>query len=651
MGLERNSIIRTLVAVGIMLAVNVFAGMAMSGDLETAPSDGRSLHWERFDVTLNNFDTAANRFEVTESYVIAVETGPFSYGFADIPMGRLDDITNVTVSEGSTALTSSCYGSAGTYCVTREDDTLSIQYYFTSRVQSSQQRSIRIHYTVHGALRSYDEGDELFWVALPGDLSFPVRASKVTVSLPESITPLRWTSYPDTWAETHQANHLIWDSPPNPSREGTFEVRVKYPHNPAMKEPGWQNTYDLEQKYKDNFRPQVTLLLGALGLAIAIGGSLSVVIRYLNHGRDPDTVVVPEYLSELPGDERPGIVGLLLDETADMKDIMATFVDLAQRGYFVIEQTEESSLGGLFQNTEFEFHRTDKEWTDLRGYETALLRGLFPNREHTKLDQLKTKFYTAIPGIKKQMYNELVQGGYFPRSPETTRNIWIGAGIGGMIVASLLFWAGLKASLISWACIVPPIGIGIVGAVALLFANAMPAKTAKGAQQAALWRAFRRYLADIDKRKDIETAVRGFDQFFAYATAFGIEKDFMRRVAPALTQMPGWYFPTHMGGPWHGGYRTWRTGPTSHPTSRAGGAPGGATPDFGGSFGAGGLESMNRSLTEGLNSMSRGMTQMLNEASRAMTSKPQSSGSGGRGGGFSGGGRGGGSGGGSRGFG
>jgi uncharacterized membrane protein YgcG len=296
---------------------------------------------------------------------------------------------------------------------------------------------------------------------------------------------------------------------------------------------------------------------------------------------------------------------------------------------------------GMFEKTEFEFHRTDKDDSDLRGYETTLLKGLFPGkRTDTKLSDLRTKFYTHIPAIKQQIYNELVVQGYFARSPETTRNWWLWGGIGMIIVASVLFWLARAATVISSAIIAPPIGLGIVGAAAAVASFYMPAKTAKGSQEAARWRAFRQYLHNIEKYTDLAQASDQFEAYIGYAVAFGMQQEWLHRFSKVLTAMPGWYIPTYLGGPWSGGYRRGYT--------RGGSGRGLGDIQF---EGPGGLNDMSRSLTEGLNSMSSGLTRMLNDASSAMTSRPKSSGSGG--GGFSGGGGGGGggSGGGSRGFG
>jgi uncharacterized membrane protein len=181
--------------------------------------------------------------------------------------------------------------------------------------------------------------------------------------------------------------------------------------------------------------------------------------------------------------------------------------------------------------------------------------------------------------------------------------------------------------------------LGITGLVTVIAASFMPAKTLKGAQDAARWNAFRNYLKNITKYADIQQATDQFERYIGYAVAFSIDQQWMHQFASVLTSMPTWYYPTYLGGPWGGGYH--RHGPV---------IMGGGMPSGGMRVGGpGNLNDMSQSLASGLNAMSSGLTQMLNDASSAMTSHPSSSGGGSfGGGGFHGGG---GSGGGSRGFG
>src|SRR5258707_5498299 len=208
-------------------------------------------------------------------------------------------------------------------------------------------------------------------------------------------------------------------------------------------------------------QPVLNLILVALSVLLAISGPLWVIIRRLTH-HDPQAVAVPEYLSEPPSDVPPGIVGTLLDERADMTDILGTLIDLARRGFIAIEQEENQGLLGIFGHSfDFVFHRTEKSTsvhqtvgsdfvdlhpaailnamsdyqrgmrstevesdTGLHHYERILLDGLFQWGDMTRLSELRNRFYTVIPVIKSSLYREVVSEGYFTESPEITRGRW-----------------------------------------------------------------------------------------------------------------------------------------------------------------------------------------------------------------------------------
>jgi hypothetical protein len=157
----------------------------------------------------------------------------------------------------------------------------------------------------------------------------------------------------------------------------------------------------------------------------------------------------------------------------------------------------------------------------------------------------------------------------------------------------------------------------------------MPVKTRTGAEEAAKWRAFKRYLKDIDRYAQLEEATDQFDRYLPYAIAFGVERSWINKFAAVpSTPVPIWYFPV-----WAGSHRTGRGGRTMG---------GGRAPS---------LDGISKGMATGLAGMSAGLTSMLNTAGSTLVSRPQSSGGGSgswSGGGFS---VGGGGGGGSRGFG
>ncbi len=181
-------------SIAIVLAVVVIffvANLAIGGTFNNLGGDGRSLRWDRFDVLIDNIRTSQNLFDVTESYQITISKGPFSFGTAEIPLGRTTGINNVSVTVDGTALNPTCSELQGTYCATSDSKNISIKYYFPRTAFDGDRRNIRIKYTVSGALRTYKDGDQLYWVAVPKDRPFPVVASQVSVVVPNGLQILK----------------------------------------------------------------------------------------------------------------------------------------------------------------------------------------------------------------------------------------------------------------------------------------------------------------------------------------------------------------------------------------------------------------------------------------------------------------------------
>ena len=109
-----------------------------------------------------------------------------------------------------------------------------------------------------------------------------------------------------------------------------------------------------------------------------------------------------------------------------------------------------------------------------------------------------------------------------------TRNSGIGAVIVavGIVIGFLWFVFG---ETVSQFLIVPAIGVALVGLVRLAMANAMPRKTDFGAEESEKWRAFRRYLENIQKYTGVAQAAAKFQQYLPYAVAMGVDQQYIRQ--------------------------------------------------------------------------------------------------------------------------
>lgn len=639
-----------LVLLSLFFVINVFVLSPPTN------AQARSVYWEQWDVFINNVDTSENKFDVRYEYDVFF-TGTFTFGSIVVEDSRLTSLENIRISENGRALSVGCQEQPGTFCVSQVQEGISLRYMFFQPITNGNQQ-FTISYTVNGALRVYEDGDQLWWSAIPEEhFGFPIRNSVVTVELPDGYAPRSGIDPVETYgvpAEVSVDGRIVRATATRVvGGNESFEIRVQYPHDPNASPPLWQSSFDDRRAFEQNVLPFLNIGSIALSLLILIGFPFGTYAYWNRRGRDPEIGPVPEYLSEPPSDLRPAVIGTLIDERADVHDIVSIFVDLAQRGYMVFEETRtEGLLFGMGAKTTFTFKRTDKPIDDLHEFEKQAMRKVFTsqNQKVRDLDDLKNEFYKIIGDLQNKLYDALYDRGFVDTRPKTTRTIWQFIARSGVIVALVI--GTFSFSLIETVgamvlCV--PFALGVASLIMLIFANFMPRKTYKGAVEAAKWRAFKHYLENLKKYADVDEAATRFDEFLPYAVAFGMERQWINHFKDSKhARIPMWYFPTYQGGRYSGGYRAGTPVSQNIPLPSVNDVLPGDLARAGG--GAGGLDTMSQGMSGGLNSISDGLTSMLDSAGRTFTSAPSNS----SGGGFSGGGGsfgGGSSGGGSSGFG
>lgn len=247
-------------------------------------------------------------------------------------------------------------------------------------------------------------------------------------------------------------------------------------------------------------------------------------------------VIVTEY--EPPELLRPAEVGLLLDESADPKDVTATIVHLAVRGHLTILEVTGT---GLFGKTDRILRRSASVPDDrLAGYEKRILDGLFEDGPEVKLSELKGTFQGTLHEAQKDLYRDAVQRRWFGSDPYWTRIRWQVAGF-----AVALAGIGLTFALAF------TIGWGIVGAAVALsgplffaFSGAMPSRTAHGRELLLRILGFRRYMETAEtERQRFAERENIFSAYLPYAIVFGSVTKWASAFAGIDVQKAtaGWY--------------------------------------------------------------------------------------------------------------
>lgn len=634
--------------------------LALSPHAAHAQDEERSLFWERLDVEITVLPDGS--FHVVEHNFINFTNGTFRFGARTIPIDRTTGMSDITVEvDGEPLIPRSSGEAPGTYRVTQSDDNVDIRYFFAE--PTTGQHTIRIGYLVEGGLRYYQGGDQLHWKAVHSDRPATVEESLVTVHLPDGVIRSQMRAEtnlsdvdiavtPDGRTVTFRANESL-----SPGDE--MEIRVQFPHGVVSGvAPPWQaeaDRADAEQAVLDERGRVIDLIAGIFSLLLLVGGSLGIFLLWFARGRDQAVGLSADYLSEPPDDLPAGLLGTLLDEQADLKDVMATLLDLARKGALRIQETAPAETG---KSAEFTYELIDRERATTKA-ERTLIHEFFGNETTRDLEALRNKFYTALPKIKEALYEDVVQAGLFLENPQATRNRYRGWGIVLLLSTFALLCGGFWSlpflnSAVLFFCV--PFIVGFLGVLLMIIAQAMPRKSARGSEAASRWQAFRRYLQNIDRYGDLEEKREIWADYIPFAVAFGLEQGYLQKFSKVSAPAPRWYAPYGYGygyGYPYGGY-------ASHSASSMGGSVGGGmgSPTVGDSApsagGPGGVQGMSDAMAGGIQGMSTSLTSLISSTTRTLTSTPApppssssggSSWSGGGGGGWSGGGGGGGGGG------
>ncbi|HUG15382.1 MAG TPA: DUF2207 domain-containing protein [Thermomicrobiales bacterium] len=642
----------------LLILAGLLAALALSPARDAA-AQSQSLHWERYDVTIDLRPDGT--YAVTEEQVISFTSGTFREGFAIIPLTRIEDISNIQVFEDGRPYERG-YGEPGMFYASSFAGEVEILWWFTPA--SNETRQFTISYDVSGNLRVYGDREQIWWRAIDTDFVADVRDATVTINLPRPVAledvTLAYYREADKDVEYEVPSPATYVFTASDLRQGdALEARLEFPRMTTANVPAWQATDDARREREERLEPYkalANLLMGGVGTLLLIGGLIGVYLLWHSRGRDEPVALPIDLLREPPDDLPAAAVGTLIDEHAHDHDVIAGIVQLGERGVLHINERPPAGVLGVLGlgSRDFEFHRQDTE-QELRPYERELTQAIFGSgaKDVVRLSQIREGFAQRQPKVKSALYDDLVKHGYFPRNPQQTRSIYRGIGI-GLFVAAVVLGFIVTGAIGDFAPLVvlPFIALGCVAVALIGVARVMSRKTPAGAQAAARWLAFRRYLADIERYENVDAAKEIFNRYLPYAVAFELERSWVRKFASVNAPAPSWYGPY---GDWDGrGGRTTRAG-----GGRTGGGPvivpGGGSRPGGGGGGLPDLQDASDSMGRSLQGMSDGLFGLFNEASKAFTSYSSSSKggrSGGFGGGFSGGGgsRGGGGGGGGRGF-
>ncbi|HEX8244475.1 MAG TPA: DUF2207 domain-containing protein, partial [Longimicrobium sp.] len=372
------------------------------------------------------------------------------------------------------------------------------------------ERTVVIRYRVENGVRYFFENDaggahdELYWNVTGNNWAFPIEHVLARFVLPSGVDPTQehaYTGYAGSTGSDAQVDVR--------GNVVTAEVdRTLAPGEGLTLAVAWPPGI-LPRPTEAQVKAQRLAALWPLFLPFL---AFVLMLRaWTKHGRDPRALPVTVTYAP-PDGMSPAELGTLVDNSADLRDITSTLVDLAVRGFIGIEEVQEKHLFGLLSSQDWRFHQLSDSTTGLATHERRFMDALFSGASNgpawgvvketfaraaaggggevtsdfvdtlpatqpcIRLSELQNRFYKSLPTIRQAIFDRLIERGYYLKRPDEVKGAWIAGGV------VLCIASGIAAGVLGdqgWAWFDPlAIAVGGIGSglIILLFGLAMAAR-------------------------------------------------------------------------------------------------------------------------------------------------------------------------------
>lgn len=311
-----------------------------------------------------------------------------------------------------------------------------------------------IFYQVYNGLSFFDDHDELYWNVTGNEWKVPIEKAEVLIYLPEKVPSenLKFDCFTGPFGSIEKdCNFQVKET-----GEIKFQSeKILFPQEGLTIALGWPKGLISELSFLKKFFWNLSNYWYFL---IPIFVFFYLFREWWYKGKDPriKKTVIVQY--EPPDDLRPAEVSLILKQKIIPRDISATIVDLAVRGYLKIREVI-SEKETFFTQKNYELIIL-KDFNDpkekLRNYEREILKSIFqikkPNsffklksnledEEKTSiqskvlLSEIKKRFYFYPKNLAKKICQDVSESKYFFDNPQKVTEKWF-------IIGMITFLAG-----------------------------------------------------------------------------------------------------------------------------------------------------------------------------------------------------------------
>lgn len=287
-----------------------------------------------------------------------------------------------------------------------------------------------------------------------------------------------------------------------------------------------------------NLPVKIWLYIAIVLPTAALGLMLFMIIKR----RRSQMIPIRGQLGGPPENVAPALPGVLIDGVVGAREIAATLIDLARRGFiYIINKGNGQFSFGIRRGGDF------AKIPGLSDYERELLAKIFlPRQIKSSVADVEMRigrhiFSRKIAKFYLDVYNDATKRGYFVQNPARVHLAWKYTGISLFFLSFVGFMLGAifsadpKYGLFFW------VGGMIAASVIIRLSPFMPARTARGNEELQEWLEFREYLTDKKPAHGVQALQGKFEEYLPYSIVLGAEVDWAKRFGQERFQSPEWY--------------------------------------------------------------------------------------------------------------
>ena len=516
----------------ILIILSIFLSLSLNLILFSSPAFAQYFTINKFhsDIMINEDSS------IVVKETIDVEFHQSRHGiYREIPFKYRDEFGKVITTPTRVFSVTDESGKPWKYQVKKEGHLVNIRIGDAKRYVKGNQTYV-VTYVVENAILFFNDHDELYWNVTGNYWKAPIKEASASVSLTikDKSKNLMVAGYEGGYGSREECGYEAYDN------SGKFFTKRSLKMGEGLTIAfGWDKGLVFPptswKKFLWAINPKENWIF-----LLPIFSFLYMANRWYRKGRDPKVRESITVMYEPPKFDNkpltPAEVGTLIDEKLDPRDITSTLVGLAVKGYIKIEETKKEGL--IFDKTDYYLKKLKGPDADISPFERELMERLLPGGTRGVLiSNLKNKFYTNLPALKKALYDELIRKKYFLSSPEKVRNSYMIAGIIILIfsIPAFAFFAtdlGVKSILV---------GI-LTGIPVLAFARFMPAKTRTGASAYMDVLGFQEFMNRAEKDRLERMGDQNlFSKFLPYAIALDVADNWAKAFEGIYQDPPDWY--------------------------------------------------------------------------------------------------------------